>query len=226
MKPILIGIVSAMLVMAALALGAQKPDDVERKLKAAMNTELVDGNLKAAIEQYKKVAQRGIRPLAAQALVHMAECYQKLGDAEARKIYERVVREFADQKEAAATARTRLGGNATTQNAGIVTRQVWSGPNVYIYGSVSPDGRYLSFVDQETGDLALRDLANGKDRRLTNQGTGFESTQGSVISPDGKQVAYSWDNRDGTSDLRLIGLNGSGPATPQVLYDNEDINVI
>ena len=217
------------LLFEAMPAPLQNKELPEVLLQRAIQKETVDGDLKGAIEQYRKVAQSSIRPLAAQALVHMAECYQKLGDAEARKIYERVVREFADQKEAVATARAWVGGNATTQNAGIVTRQVLTGPNVYIYGSVSPDGRYLSFVDQGTGDLALHDLANGKDRRLTNQGTGFESGEGAqdpVISPDGKQVAYSWRNRDGRSDLRLMGLNGSGPATPQVLYDNEDINII
>jgi hypothetical protein len=30
----------------------------------------------------------------------MAGCYQKLGDAQARAIYERVVREFGDQRDA------------------------------------------------------------------------------------------------------------------------------
>ena len=49
------------------------------------------------------------RGVAATALVHMAECYQKMGDAESRKIYEHVVRDFADQKEAVAVAHARLG---------------------------------------------------------------------------------------------------------------------
>src|SRR4029079_14103418 len=76
-KPIWIGILAAV-----LAVGADKAQDAERLLKAAMNTELWNGNLKAAIEGYKKVAQSGVRPLAVQSLVHMAECYQKLGDSE------------------------------------------------------------------------------------------------------------------------------------------------
>lgn len=43
------------------------------------------------------------RAVVATALVRMAECYQKLGDAESRKIYERVAREFADQTRGGAS---------------------------------------------------------------------------------------------------------------------------
>ena len=39
----------------------------------------------------------------------MAECYQKLGDKESQKLYERIARDFADQKDAAAEARSRAG---------------------------------------------------------------------------------------------------------------------
>ena len=63
----------------------------------------VEGDLKGAIEAYKKVvANAGAnRALAAQALVRMAECYQKLGGAQARKVFEQVLRDYADQAEAA-----------------------------------------------------------------------------------------------------------------------------
>src|SRR5690242_19247218 len=122
MKAILIGAMTAM-----LAAGAQ--NEAERQLKAAMNADLVNGDLKAAIKQYGEIAAkyRSDRGVTAMALVHMAECYQKMGDAESRKIFERVVREYGDQKEAVTLARVRLGGTAA-QNTGIVTRQVWTGP--------------------------------------------------------------------------------------------------
>src|SRR5579864_6421110 len=97
-------------ITAALVISASAQRSPEVALRAAMETETVKGDLKDAIEQYKKVVQSGSRPLAAQALVRMAECYQKLGDSESRRIYEQVLREYADQKEAVATARQRLGG--------------------------------------------------------------------------------------------------------------------
>ena len=211
-----------------LAAGADKTQDAERMLKAAMNTELVDGNLKAAIEQYKKVAQSGIRPLAAQALVHMADCYQRLGDSESRKIYEQIVREYADQKEAAAIAQKKLGAGAS--NSGVTTRQMWTGPKVDNSGTVSPDGRFLSFTDWETGDLAIHDLTTGQDRRLTNKGTWQQSSWQaiqSVISRDGKLVAYDWHDGKATFELRLIEISSgksrlliSNPSGPELFPED------
>src|SRR5687768_12089453 len=81
----------------------------EIALRAAMEKETVQGDLKGAIEQFKKIAQSKNRSIAARALVRMAECYEKLGNVESRKIYEHVVKDFADQKEAVAVARARLG---------------------------------------------------------------------------------------------------------------------
>ena len=59
----------------------------EVALRAAMETETVKGDLRAAIEQYKQIAAGRDRALAAKALLRMAECYQKLGDSEARAVY-------------------------------------------------------------------------------------------------------------------------------------------
>src|SRR5438477_12348962 len=76
---------------------AQDRSDVA--LRAAMETETIKGDLKGAIEQYRKLTGSRDRAIAAQALVRMADCYQKLGDMQARKIFEQVVRDYADQKE-------------------------------------------------------------------------------------------------------------------------------
>ena len=109
--------------------------------------------------------------------------------------------------------------------SGIVTRQVWTGPGADANGTPSPDGRYLSFTDWSTGDLAIRDLTTGQNRRLTKKEGGWENwheyAQSSVISPDGKQVAFEWSNRQDYCELRLIGLDGS---QPRLLYRTERPN--
>src|SRR5712671_1288619 len=161
----------ANLMLAAVLATAQKTP--ESMLGAALHQEEVQGDLKGAISAYQKVlAAPGVsRKTAAEALVQMGQCYEKLGDAESRKAYERVLREYADQKEAVALARTRLGHSGpAARDAGIVTRQVWADA-IDNEGAPSPDGRYLSFVDWSTGDLAIRDLSTGANRRLTNKGT-------------------------------------------------------
>ena len=83
-------------------------------------------------------------------------------------------------------------------------------------GSPSPDGRYLSFHDWDTGDLAVRDLVTGQNRRLTNKGTSQDSdefAESSVISGDGRQIAYAWYNKEKFYELRVIGIDGSNPRT-------------
>jgi Tol biopolymer transport system component len=218
------------LVIAALATGMvllqaaaqQKTSTPEALLGAAIHQEEAEGNLEAAIAGYKNfLAQHGSRrALAAQALVRMGRCYEKLGQAEARQAYERVLRDYADQKDAAVEARARLAALGAPITA-MTTRQVWTGRQVDVLGSISLDGRYLSFVDWDSGDLAVRDLVTGENRRLTNKGSwktaGFALF--SRISPDGKQVAYNWVNEKGIWELRVGGLDGSGH---RVLSSRED----
>ena len=206
-------------------------------LRAAMETETVKGDLKAAIEQYKKiVAGAGTnRALAAQALVHMAECYQKLGDAEARKIYERLVRDFGDQKEAVTIARSHLGrGKSIATLGGMTSRRLWTTPqgldwDFFTGATISPDGRFLSYTDWQTGNLALHEFTTGSDRRLTNNGTSaqYDSwAEESAISRDGKQIAYSWFNGKNRYELRVASLEGTGVPQSRVLFDNEDIEFL
>ncbi len=99
----------------------------------------------------------------------------------------------------------------------ISIRRVWSGPLVVeLFGEPSPDGRYLSYVDWETGDLAIYEVATGKKRRLTNKGTWDESSESAAYSrwsPDGTQIAYCWERGKDSVDLRVIRLDGSEPRT-------------
>lgn len=221
MKQTLIGM--AVVVFAAYA--AQQGNRAAHQFEAAMNKEVVAGDLKGAIELYKRASQSSDRAVAAKALVRMADCYERLGSAEARTIYDRVVRDYSDQKDAASTARARLAGN----RAQMMTRQVWTGPGVDGEGAPSPDGRFLTFVDWATGNLAIRDLATGQNRALTRSSyqQGAEPLY-SIISPDGKQVAYAWNiyaNR--RYNLRILPIGGETDSVkPRVLYDNAETSYV
>ena len=225
MKPIVIGILTAVLVGGVLAAREGQSQDAERLFKAAMNTEQVDGNLRAAIEQYKTIAAGTDRAISVRTLLRMAECYQKLGDSEARNIYERLIRDFNDQKEAVALARARLGvTDSAARSKG--DRPVWTGQNVDLFGTVSPDGRYLTYVDWGgAGNVVLRDLTAGTDRPLTKNVNYHQFGQGmfSAISKDGKQVAYAWVNNAGGNELRIAALEGTGVPEFRRILDNDDL---
>ena len=219
---------TALVVSTALALslgaaqkGTQKDPRAEAQLQAAINKETVEGDLKGAIDLYQKLANGSDHAAAAQALVRMGQCYEKLGSAEATKAYERVVREFSDQKETVAAARARLAalGRGPGSTPAVTVRQVWVGPWYGAVGGPSRDGAYLTFRSASE-DLAIRDLATGQIRQLTKHESVQQSAYWSVPSPDGKQVAYSWYH-DGLWELRLVGVDG---AQPRVLYSNAEVD--
>ena len=117
---------------------AQSSRTSEVEFKAAQHKEEVVGDFKGAIDQYKRIAQSKDRALAAKALLRMAALYQKLGDAEAQKTYERVVREFRDQPEAVAAASARLASTGST-SVNKARQSLWTPPpSVSIFGEGFP----------------------------------------------------------------------------------------
>ena len=221
-------LVLTVLVAASLTAG-QTADRVEVLLKATMHQELVDGDLEAAIEQYKGIVARpaGNRALAAKALLQMGRAYEKLGRSEASVANERVLRDYAEQAEPVGVARARLAvldqPRSPADASTMVVRRVWSGRDAFGVGGVSPRGRYLSYRTSG-GGLAIHDLETGKDRPLANKDS-WSRVRGTVtrdshkLSPDGQQVAYVGHNRGSFNEVRIVGLDGS---EPRVLYRNED----
>ena len=107
----------SMIAILVIGLGAmiaaaplQKPSSAETLMGAGLHQEEVEGNYEEAIATYKKVItdRQASRALAARAQLHIGLCYEKLGDAEARKAYDRVVRDYANQSDSVAAARARL----------------------------------------------------------------------------------------------------------------------
>src|SRR5688500_7662873 len=104
-----------------------------------METKTVKGDLKGAIRQYEKVAQGNDRAIAAKALVRMAGCYTKLGDAQAEKVYRKVLREFADQTQSSDEARealAALGGAGTSDK--LAERRLCAGCDIDEEANIKP----------------------------------------------------------------------------------------
>ena len=231
MKTIRIGLLAIALTVLGSAPGlTQSGQDL---FQQALVKEQADGDLRAAIALYQRIVQdfAGDRALAAKALVQLGRCHEKLGGAEAnaaRKAYERIVQQYPEQKDLVTQARARLaalaGTEASARGSAMAMRRVWAGPEAGPYGRVSPDGRFVSFTDQQTGDLAIHDLATGRNRRLTDKGpwTVSEEFAGySVFSPDSSQIACNWYNSSGSYDLRIFGLDASKPRVLRIARDGD-----
>ena len=217
MKRILVFLVCFSLVT-GITFGQEKQSD--ELLSNAIYQEEVKGNLEGAILIYKDIIKKypGQRAIAAEALFHLGLSNEKLGNKIAKEYYEQVVSNYGDQPEFVRIARERLARLTTTVSPNeIAIRQVWTGPDVDNSGSVSAEGEYLTFSDWSNGNLMIRNLKTSEKKQLTVEGTWKDSFQyvfNSLISPDGKQVAYSLYKYSGSCDLRLIKL---GNQTPVIL---------
>ena len=126
---------------------------------------------------------------------------------------------------------TKASETSAARPPRIVVRRVWADAWYHQYlGAPSPDGKYLAYSDWDglidgSPPLAVRELATGKTRRLTETGTW--SPYFPIFSPDGKQVAYTWYTWYGSEksyetkalELRIVGLDGS---EPRVLHSDRE----
>lgn len=192
----------------------------EDLFQQALRIERVSGELEEAIRIYQQVVETGDRALGARALIRIAESYDKLGRQGAQDAYTRIIQDFADQTEQVELARERLAAleqPAPSAPPTLTLRRLENPPADAPMGQPSPDGRYLSFWDWETGDLAVRDLRSGRNRKLTDEGVSwgeeapvFQEAGESVWSPDSREVAYAWYIGSAV-ELRIVGLEGGDP---------------
>ena len=111
----------------------------------------------------------------------------------------------------------------------ISRRRVWAGPTVDRDASVTRDGRYFAFMLKKDNvtDIAIRDVATGEERRITNQSS-TSVCRGSVdiplISRDGKWIVYGvWDEND---SFELCVVNATGDPAPRQLYRSNEVPFI
>lgn len=205
----LLPIVAALL--AVLTLGAAgPPSEGELLLQRAIQKEHVDGDLKAALKLYESVLQvaKNDRAVAAEALLRMGQCHEKLGHAEARAAYERLLRDYPDQAEKVQVARQRLSALDASRADVPVARRLHTGGSAH---AISPDGHYVVYMDGK-GNYRLEDLRAGKDTPVTDDtlGTTWRFSYAPVaISPDSRQVVYPRQAGD-ANELRVSAVDGSG----------------
>ncbi len=201
MRTQLVVIIGTMVVLGATTL-AEQAARPEVALQRAIRTETIDGDLRGAIRQYEAIARGGDRGAAAQALLRMADCYQKLGDSQAKNTYERLVRDFPEQTQAVSTARVRLGAPGARSDA-VVARQLWTTRN-YSEVTITNDGLSAA-VAQASPDFEIRNFvtAQTSQHSLRLNPASDSYLEWPVLSPDREQVAYAWAGNETNWNYQL-----------------------
>lgn len=213
----------------ALRAQEQDADVASALLEAAIQKQWVSGDLAGAISQYQSILVRfrEQRQISAQALSRLAQAQEQLGRLDdARRSYEQLVSQHADEAVLLAAARTRLAGLA---EAGVRNESELS-PAVAVEMFADLKGSSASVPTNSSrqvvfSDLAVFDPRSGETRRLTTEA---RSAAYPVLSANGNQVAYlSWNDladqrqselpsvpavrwSDSPVELRVVGLNGMG----------------
>ncbi len=83
-------------------------------------------------------------------------------------------------------------------------RVIWSDETTDDSGYVSPDGRWLTYMNYAASEMYARNLLTGENRRLTQKDASNPTHRpyAGLISPDGTQVVYSFAATD-RAELRL-----------------------
>ena len=191
---------------------AQKSQSADVLLGAALHQEEVEGNLEAAIETYKKLLAEfpGNRPLAAQAQLHLGLCYEKLGLKETEKAFQKVIDNYPEQAEVVKVAQEKLSILLKIKaqiEKGVAEHTITKifESSEKSFGFISPDGKKLALVGEE-GDVWVREVANGKEIRLT-QTPSFKYW--CFWSPDSETIAYL----DVLNGLYVVSVKGGEPKT-------------
>jgi Tol biopolymer transport system component len=199
------------------------------QLKAAAHKEEVEGDLKGAMEAYRQIMAAGKdRGVVAEAMLRLARCHEKLGQAEARKLYQQIVTSYRDQSTVATQARERLAAlnGGMKLPGGLTARQMWTGSAVDAAMSITPDGMLMAITDWDTGDVALREMATGQVKRLNLKASWSESgdfAEWPVLSSDKSQIVYAWySDKDRRYQMRLAAPQPG--AKPRILVNNPEID--
>jgi Tol biopolymer transport system component len=214
---LLTALATAMMLTGAQPLIAQSGHDL---FQQALVMERANGQLQEAIALYERIAEEfaADRELAAKSLLRVGQCYETLGSTEARRAYDRLVREFSDQSEVARFARKRLEtlaalaadpGPGGVGEQGVVFRQIgFDGLEDSPFAKLSPDGEEMVYVQTKEArprySLRVRSLTSGDEVVLVDSvGTVSVYVE---WSSDGSQIAYG-----GGHSLRAVNAKGRNP---------------
>lgn len=142
MKRTTIPFLAAVLLL-ALSAGTVHAKSAAELLREGLYAEEVEGNLDAAIGIYQQIVLDPTAPknLAAQALYHQGMCFMKKRDeAQAREVFQKLVREYPDQTEIIAKVKPILEGLGDADPASLMP------PETIVYVEIGSPGQQVATI--------------------------------------------------------------------------------
>lgn len=126
----------------------------EQFYQSGIYKEEIEGELEKAIEIYETVLKNFAenKTVAAKALYHIGLCYEKLGNQEARKAYQRLIDEYPGQIQEVNLAKARLASMVKTVEAvphEPTFRKIRIPTGLSRSMQLSPDGQKISLVSEK-----------------------------------------------------------------------------
>jgi Tol biopolymer transport system component len=193
----------SLLVLAGFGVSRSGEEDPAVRLERAIQLETVDGDLGAAIAEYGKIIEGkgNDRAVVARALLRLGGCHERLGHKEARKAYQRLVDDYADQAAEVVLARQRLAAlprEVQAAEPGPTFRriQIPGKPPRRAGAMLSPDGTRFAFVAEGgiwivplTGKVRP-DIAGEPTRLTPDMGAWDNGNMSFGWSFDGQWIAF------------------------------------
>lgn len=198
-----------------------------------------EGNLSAAIKLYEQIVSDETAELEirAKALLHVGMCYEKLGNQEALKAYQRLIKDYPGQKTEVAMAKERLAGLKISDKKKSETLPVPKFTKIKIptelRGSVklSPDGKHLILVsDKKLWKMPLSGNLGpefpGTPVQINTDSIKVEWT-GLSWSGDGKWIAFNEIHlKEKQGDQTIFIVPSSGGKPKKIIENFRDARVI
>jgi Tol biopolymer transport system component len=212
--------------LGAIAVDVLSQETAEAVYEAALLKKEAEGDLQGAIQLFQRILKTypDKREVAAKALLQIGLCYEKLGNDEATKAYETLLKNYADQPGLVAAARERLAALRQGAPSSRLRLSLPPGVSYLETHGVSPDGTKIVGLNYDIGEnIIVYDTVTNRADLVTHFDFSEESFWADVPiwSPDGKEIAFEQcPNKRGSqrAEIRITDHKGNS----RLLFSTED----
>ena len=207
MKKLMQWFAATVIIGSVITFPARAAESASVLLQKGIFAEETEGNLDAAIKIYEQISAESAanRTVVAQAQYRLAVCYQKKGaKGQAIATLQELLKQFPSEARLSQMARGILAELGQTPSEAVTIRKLPLADASEVM-SVSPDGRFIAYMDQDYSSIFIYETASAK----TWQAVKADDPEGSwsvVFSPDASHIAY-----DKAGGVWVAKVDGTDP---------------